>query len=171
MNIFLIGLPGSGKSTISKELSSSLGFNLIDTDDRIMEQEHATIEELFQSKGESYFRKCEQKLLHELVSQQNLIISTGGGLPCFFDNMEIINQHGISVFLNVPTDAIVERLWSHQNQNRPLLQGKTKDQLQEFLNTKLKERLPYYQKASITLTGRGIKTSDLVERLTSEKYI
>jgi shikimate kinase len=171
MNIFLVGLPGSGKSTISKELSSSLGFNLVDTDDKIIEQEESTIEEIFQNKGESYFRKCEQKLLHELISQQNLIVSTGGGLPCFFDNMEIINQSGISVFLNVPTNAIVDRLWSHQNQNRPLLQGKTKEQLQEFLTIKLEERLPYYKKASIILAGTGIQTSDLIDRLKAEKYI
>jgi shikimate kinase len=171
MNIFLVGLPGSGKSTISKELSKLLNLKLIDTDDKIIEAEKTTIEQIFHDKGEAYFRKCEQNLLHQLVDQQNLIISTGGGLPCFFDNMDLINKNGISVFLNVPTQSIADRLWSDENKNRPLIQGKTKEQLLEFLNLKLKERLPYYQKALIQLKGSTIKTSELIEKLKEEKYL
>src|ERR1700740_717154 len=100
MRLFLIGLPGSGKSTIGKELSRLLQLPLMDTDDEICKREKLTVEEIFTSKGEPYFRELEKNLLAELVQSYNGIVSTGGGLPCFFDNIEVITKNGVGVFLN-----------------------------------------------------------------------
>jgi shikimate kinase len=94
MKLFLIGLPGSGKSTLAKELSKKLKYPFTDTDELICKKEGSSIEEIFINKGENNFRKIESDILKELVrTNGNAIISTGGGTPCFFDNMEIINQH------------------------------------------------------------------------------
>src|SRR5688572_1061429 len=108
MKLFLVGLPGSGKSTIGKQLSNLLNLPLVDTDDLIIQKEKSTIEEIFKYHGENYFRELEKKTLHELIASDKLIISTGGGLPCFFDNMEVINKNGISIYLNVSPESITE---------------------------------------------------------------
>lgn len=171
MKIFLVGLPGSGKSTIAKRLSEILEFRLIDTDEEICQKEKSSIEDIFKYKGEDYFRECERKILNEIVSEDHLIVSTGGGLPCFFNNMKIINENGISIFLNVPPPVIADRLWVHENQNRPLIQGKTKEQLLEFLVLKLKERLAFYRQSKIELEGSEINAKEIVNRLRGENLI
>lgn len=165
MKLFLVGLPGSGKSTISKELSRLLQYPVYDTDDIICEKEQCSIERIFEEKGETYFREYEKKVLHELLALPDAIISTGGGLPCFYDNMDTINKNGISIFLDPEPEAITERLWAHENQNRPLLKGKTKESLLQFLHTKLAERLPYYSRATFSLEGNTITGEAIVELL------
>lgn len=171
MRIFLIGLPGSGKSTIGKSLSQLTNYRLMDTDEIICRQEGSSIETIFKNKGEDHFRKAEQRTLHNLLSQENIIVSTGGGLPCFFDNMEVINKNGISIFLNVPPDQIAERLWTVENQHRPMIQGKSKDQLLAFLNSKSEERFPYYKQAKFEFKGSHIQAEEILLKLKSENLI
>lgn len=171
MKIFLVGLPGSGKSTIAKTLSEMLECKLIDTDEEICKKENASIEDIFKNKGEDYFRECERKILNEIAPIDHLVISTGGGLPCFFDNMKVINEHGASVFLNVPPPVIAERLWIHEDHNRPMIQGKTKHQLLEFLLAKLKERIPFYEQSKITIEGTEISAKEVVNKLREENLI
>lgn len=164
--IFLIGLPGSGKTTIGKELSKKLGVPFMDTDEIICAEQEKTIEEIFNEKGENHFRELERKTLQELLrKKERFVISTGGGLPCFFDNMDQINQDGASVFLNVSPETITERLWSQRDANRPMIKGKTKEGLLEFLKGKLQERIPFYSKAKIIVSGENITSEEIEEKL------
>jgi shikimate kinase len=165
MKLFLIGLPGSGKSTLAKELSKKLSYSLIDTDQIICKKEGTTIEEIFNKKGENYFRKLESDTLKELVKTEHAVISTGGGTPCFFDNMEVINQKGLSIFLNIPIKDITKRLIESHDQNRPLIKGKNQEQIEKFLEEKLQERLPYYSKATVEFADPSVTADQIIEKL------
>lgn len=171
MRIFIVGLPGSGKSTIGKTLSLKTGYRFLDTDELIISKENQSIEDIFKNKGEDYFRKCEQQSLQEAIAGDNSVISTGGGLPCFFENMQVINNSGISIFLNVPPATIANRLWTTENQHRPLIKGKSKEQLLEFLYAKLGERLPFYKQSKLEFAGDTISADEILTKLRSEKLI
>jgi shikimate kinase len=165
MKLFLIGLPGSGKSTLAKELSKKLSYPLIDTDEIICKKEGCAIEEIFNKKGENYFRKLESDTLKELIKTERAVISTGGGTPCFFDNMEVINQNGLSIFLNIPIQDITKRLIESPEQNRPLIKGKNQEQIEKFLEEKLQERLPYYSKASVEFADSSVTADQIIEKV------
>lgn len=171
MKLFLVGLPGSGKTTIGKNLAFILNIPFIDTDEIICEREKTSIEEIFKMKGEEYFRLYEKNVLQELIQLPDFILSTGGGLPCFFDNMEVINKSGISIFLNVSPSIIGKRLWNTDNQNRPLLKGKTEESLLDYLELKHQERYPYYSKSKIVLQGDNLSAEMIIEALKSKKLI
>jgi shikimate kinase len=171
MKLFLVGLPGSGKSTIGKNLANILNIPFLDTDDFICERENTTIEEIFKIKGEGYFREYEKKVLQELIHLPEFILSTGGGLPCFFNNMEVINKSGVSIFLDVPPATICKRLWTTNNQNRPLLKGKTEESLLDYLIVKHQERLPYYSKSKVVLNGDQLDAERIIKELKSKKLI
>jgi shikimate kinase len=169
--IFLIGLPGSGKTTLGKELSQKLGIPFEDTDEIICRKEKKSIEHIFEESGEKYFRELEKKVIRELLQdKERSIVSTGGGLPCFYDNMEQINEHGLSIFLNVPPETITHRLWAQKHENRPMLKGKTKESLRDFLIEKLKERIPFYSKAKITFEGNSISSESILKKLKEGNY-
>jgi shikimate kinase len=170
MRLFLIGLPGSGKSTIGSDLSQLLGYTLIDTDEEICKKENSNIDDIFKTKGENYFREIERKTLNEVIQHDNSIISTGGGTPCFYDNMEIINKHGVSIFLNVPLEEISHRLLNHANKNRPLILGKSPEQLMDFLKDKIKERSPFYKKATLEFQEKKLSAKDIVSALKEKGY-
>jgi shikimate kinase len=165
MNLFLIGLPGSGKSTLGRELAALLNLRMIDTDEEIIKAESKTIEDIFKDSGEEYFRKSEQNILHLISENKQQLISTGGGIPCFFNNMEHINQKGISIFIDVPVEVIHKRLIDRRSQNRPMLEGKTDEEVLLFLRQKYEERFPYYSKATFTITGENIKVRDILTEL------
>jgi shikimate kinase len=165
MKIYLIGMPGSGKSTLGLMLAKSLGYLFIDTDEEIVKKEKRSIEEIFKKNGENYFRKIENETLVSLSQSDNAVISTGGGVPCFFNNMEIINTSGKSIFLNVPLEALHRRLTSDKSNVRPMVAGKSPQEVMEFISNKLTERIPFYSKAQITLTGPNITLEDLKEAL------
>lgn len=164
--IFLIGLPGSGKTTIGKELAKILNIPFQDTDDIICRQQGKTIDEIFNMQGESYFRELEREVLHELLTEnKSSIISTGGGLPCFFDNIDQINKKGTSIFLNVLPETIVQRLWNQEDHNRPMVKGKSKEELLKFLIEKSNERIQFYSKATLILEGDDISAEKIAGRL------
>ena len=171
MKIFLIGLPGSGKSTLGKKLSLELGYKFFDTDDEIIRLEKRTIEEIFANEGEVYFRKKENEILNHLLAEANAVISTGGGTPCFFDNIQVINNNGISIFLNIELDAVAGRLKKGKNNNRPMVAGKTDSELLEFLQNKHAERLPFYSKASIEIEDEKMSVGALVNLLKIKSLI
>ncbi|MBX9853497.1 MAG: shikimate kinase [Cytophagaceae bacterium] len=171
MIIFLIGLPGSGKTTLGKELCKTLHLKFIDTDDEICKKENSTIEKIFETKGENFFRSLEKETLAEVSSHSNVVISTGGGLPCFFDNMEKINEAGISIFINVSPEIITERLFAAEDQNRPMLKGKNKEQLLQFLKDKLKERLPFYSKAKVEFKNDKLTADDIISELKKRSLV
>jgi len=165
MNIYLIGMPGSGKSTLGKQLAESLNYSFVDMDKEIEASERKTINEIFAEDGEEEFRDIEQDMLHEVSTGKNLVISTGGGVPCFFDNMKFINRSGTSIFLNVSDKELIHRIL--KNSNRPLFLNKTNDEIKNELKMKLESRISFYSQAQVTVTGDNIQLSDILEQLNS----
>ena len=147
IRIFLTGYMGAGKTTLGKAFARELGVPFIDLDWYIEERYHKSIRELFTERGEASFRELERTMLHEVAEFEDVIISTGGGTPCFFDNMEYMNTHGQTVFLDVHLDVLFRRL-RVATQQRPILQGKTDEELRAFIAEALEKRTPYYSKAS-----------------------
>ena len=166
--IFLIGYMGAGKTTVGKVLSRQLGLSFIDLDHYIEGRYHKTVGQLFAEKGEDAFRDIERRMLREVAAFEDVLVSTGGGAPCFFDNMEFMNRTGKSVFLNVHPDVLCRRL-RIAIQQRPILQGRQDDELKEFIIQALEKRAPFYRQAQYIFDAdeledrRQIETS--VQRL------
>lgn len=168
MNVFLIGMMGSGKSTLGKALSRSLSMECIDLDVYLVEKEQLSISEIFESKGEAFFRERETFYLKELATRKDLIIATGGGAPCFNDNMELMNQLGETIFLDVPQNELFKRL-SGQKKGRPLLENKSDEELKTYISETLEKRRVFYEKAKFKLTKENIEVADLVKILNFQK--
>lgn len=152
--IFLVGMPGSGKSTLGKSLAGLLGLEFVDLDHEIEKSCTSTIGDIFAAKGEEVFRKIEQEQLMKSIHQRPaFLMATGGGTPCFFDNMEMMNSVGLVVFLNLPVEVLADRLNNKGLEQRPLLNTLKEDLLVEELMAKLKSRLPFYNHAHITIDG------------------
>jgi shikimate kinase len=151
-NIFLIGMPSSGKSTLGRQLAKSLGYEFIDLDARIETTEGKKIAEIFALDGEEYFRKVENQQLKKTQKDTKLIIATGGGVPCFYDGMEYIKNNGISIFLDVKPFMLVERMKVSKKNERPLFDLENKNLLAE-ITEKYNDRLKFYQQADITIEG------------------
>lgn len=162
--IFLIGFMGSGKTTHGRKLASHLKVDFIDLDEVFERQNKRTIANYFEVFGEEKFRQAESALLKNTVYPENAIISTGGGLPVFFDNLDWMKQHGKVVYLQVPPKVIAARL-SKAKTERPLLQHKTGKALLEFITAKLAEREPTYLKAQVVANGVGVTPRKLVDLL------
>lgn len=163
-NIFLIGLPSSGKTTLGKQLARHIRYRFVDTDVLIVKEEGMSINEIFKTKGEAYFREAEARILRAIRPDSKLIVATGGGMPCFHGNMEYIKANGISVFLNVRPEQIVDRMLRHEANDRPLYQ-KNDNQLLVNIQQKHKERLPIYSQADLVLEGENIHIRQLIEVL------
>ncbi|CAM4363828.1 shikimate kinase [Cytophagaceae bacterium 50C-KIRBA] len=153
-NIYLIGMPSSGKSTLGKELAKNLGFSFTDMDKLIETREQKTISEIFSNQGEAHFRELERKTLHGFQPDQSMVIATGGGVPCFFDNMDYMKKHGISIFLNVELNDLAKRLYKAQGNNRPLLdKSQSEEAVIATIKKTFEERLPFYKQADIQVDG------------------
>lgn len=146
VRIFLTGYMGAGKTTLGKAFARQMNIPFIDLDWYIEERFHKTVGELFAERGETGFRELERNLLHEVAEFENVVISTGGGAPCFFDNMEFMNRMGKTVFLDVHPDVLFRRL-RVAKQQRPILQGKQDDELKAFIVQALEKRAPFYRQA------------------------
>ncbi len=164
MIIFIIGFMGSGKSSTGKKLAEKLGYEFVDTDKRIVEKLGMSVNEIFDRLGEETFRKEESRLLKELVSGKNLVVSTGGGLPCHGDNMEIINRNGISVYLKASPEELYARLLSRKHK-RPLIRDLSDSELKTFIEEKLAVREPYYKMARHVMKGIDVRFEDLLRRV------
>lgn len=151
-NIFLIGMPSSGKSTLGRQLAKSLGYEFIDLDARIETTEGKKIAEIFTLNGEEYFRNVENQQLKKIQKDSKLIVATGGGVPCFYDGMEYIKNNGISIFLDVKPYMLVERMKVSKKNERPLFDLESKNLLEE-ITEKYNDRLKFYQQADITIEG------------------
>jgi len=160
MRMFLIGMPGSGKSTLGKQLAEALNTTFVDLDEEIEKHEKQTIPEIFNQHDEEYFRKVESSLLNQWAnSGKNFVMATGGGAPCFHDGMKIINESGKSIFVNVPISELISRAATASN--RPLLHG----DVEERLKTLYEKRLPIYRQATLTVSGKNIKVESILEKL------
>lgn len=146
IRIFLTGYMGAGKTTLGKAFARELNVSFIDLDWYIEERFHKSIGELFNSRGEASFRELERNMLYEVAEFDDVIISTGGGTPCFFDNMSYMNSQGKTVFLDVHPDVLFRRL-SVAKQQRPILQDKTDEELHSFIVDGLSKRASFYNQA------------------------
>jgi shikimate kinase len=159
--IFLIGYMGSGKTTIGKLLAKQLGFTFLDMDAYIEEKYFKTISQIFATHGETYFREIERKCLHEVALFENTVIATGGGTPCFYDNMEVMNTAGTTVYLKYSAEELANRLSSAANK-RPLIAEKKGDELLEFISKTLLTREVFYNKAQHLIFGTE---AEIIQRI------
>lgn len=144
--IIIIGYMGAGKTTVGKALAKELGIMFYDLDWYIETRMHKTVKQIFDESGEDGFRQIEHNMLHEVAEFENIVLSCGGGTPCFFDNMDYMNQLGETVYLK----ASPETLYAHLKMGkgvRPLLLNKTPEEIQVFIREQLQKREPFYEKA------------------------
>ena len=152
---------GSGKSTIGKKLASLLGWSFIDLDTKIEEESGKTIPELFNQFGEDHFRKIEASCLQSLITLKNTVISTGGGTPCFGDNMDLMLQTGLTIYLKLTPAQLKKRL-SGSHGERPLIKEIGESDLLGYIEGKLTERECWYKRAGIIIEGFNINKTDLL---------
>ncbi|RZA03799.1 MAG: shikimate kinase [Sphingobacteriaceae bacterium] len=164
MNIFLIGFMGCGKTTWGKKLAAHLGYEFIDLDHLLQDKVGSTIAEYFAAHGEDAFRKLESSLLKETDYPENTIVSTGGGLPCFFDNLQWMNTYGKTLYIKLSPKTLAERL-ENSKTIRPVLQGKKGDELVAFITEKLAEREDYYLQATHSINGIDLSVEKMAEVL------
>ena len=152
---------GAGKTTAARRLANRLGWEVVDTDDMFEEKYKISVCDFFSKYDEALYRKLESEVLKSTESLTNVVVSTGGGTACYFDNIDWMNQHGLTVFLRISEKAVVDRL-VHAKRKRPLAIGKSEEELTDFVARHYTSRLPFYEKAQIT-----VKSEDLdIERLT-----
>lgn len=164
MRIFLIGFMGSGKTTWSKIIGEKLAIPSFDLDDLIEKRANLKINDIFDSKGEKYFRKVEAVCLRELHVLDHFILACGGGTPCFYDNMMVMNSLGTTIWLNTPKEVMATRLMEEAGQ-RPLIKGMSAEKLHEFIEDKLEERLQFYNQARIIIDPSESSPEDLIRQL------
>lgn len=165
MKIFLIGFMGSGKTHWGKLLAEKLQLTFFDLDTVITEKENKTISDIFADKGEEYFRYKEKDVLEELVKEnENFILSSGGGTPCFFNNIKFMKKNGRVVWLNTSVEILKQRLLK-ERMSRPLIRNIGEDQLKAYIIRKLGERKMYYEQADVMVNEEGILLQPLIELL------
>ncbi len=164
MLFYLVGFMGVGKSTCGKKLASRLDYDFVDLDAYIENKHKHTVSSIFNILGEEGFRKIERYALQEISQLQNTIVATGGGTPCFFDNMEVINRTGTSVYLYLNDRALLSRLRGSK-QRRPLIKDKTDEQLSEYIIKTLNEREVFYIQSAIKVDMITSHFSDIYNKL------
>ncbi|OPZ32235.1 MAG: Shikimate kinase [Bacteroidetes bacterium ADurb.BinA174] len=165
--IYLIGYMGVGKTTVGKKLAKLLDIGFIDLDKFIESKYYKTVPELFIERGESEFRLIEQKTLKEVSEIENVVISTGGGTPCFFDNVELMNQTGITVYIQAEPEELAARLRTSKTV-RPIVSGKAKEELYSFISNHLSERERFYTQAQIIYKTNHLVTKEDVHLTVDE---
>jgi len=153
--VFLIGFMGCGKSTLGRYLARSLGWRFIDLDHFFEEKFRTTIPLFFKEFGEKGFRDAERSVLHDMKDIKKAVVATGGGAPCFFDNIDFMNDHGITVYMKLTPEILAKRL-TESKTVRPLVHEKTGDELISYIREKLAEREPFYNKAQIIVDAEAV---------------
>lgn len=168
IKVVLVGLPGSGKSTFGKYLAQLLKLPYYDLDQLIEEQIEMKISDIFIRFGESKFRSFESETLSWVLQKnESFVLATGGGCPCFNENMELINNKGVSVYLDVPLEQISNRLGGSKIQNRPMFQGLNSVEMLYKLKSLLRLRAHFYEQSKIKLSGENFSAELLVSELIS----
>lgn len=167
-SIALLGFMGCGKSTVAKRLAEIVGYDFIDLDTIIEKKNNKTTPEIFAEGGEDLFRKKEREALEDVIKFQICIIATGGGAPCFFDNMELINRYSRSIYIKCSVDTLISRL-STSRTERPLIKGKSRSELKSLIEEMITAREPYYSKADIIIDSDNMETAkDVAEAIQQE---
>ncbi len=155
MLVFLVGFSGSGKTFWGEKWAEAFALQYYDLDEYIAEEQDQTVSEIFEKKGEMYFRKLEKEALEKFLDRENMIVSCGGGVPCFFDNMEKMNNAGTTLYLKADAEFLYERLILEM-EKRPLLSRIPPAEVFDFIKNKLSEREPFYNKAKITVDATSL---------------
>ena len=162
--IYLIGFMGSGKSTFGKKLAKELALPFIDLDKEIEVKANCSITDIFKYLGEDTFRKMESDTLHELSDREEFVMATGGGTPCYFNNIEHINNNGTSIYIELDIQSIYNRLSQAKN-IRPTIKDKKEEELLQFIKEKIEERKPIYEKADLIINGLSVNLKEVVSKL------
>ena len=160
--IILVGYMGSGKTTVGKALSKETGMMFYDLDWYIESRMRKSVSQIFAERGEEGFRKIEYNMLHEVAEFEDVIISCGGGTPCFFDNMDYLNQQGDVIYLKATPETLYKHLLMAKIE-RPLLKGKSSEELIAYITEHLKERSPFYEKARHILDVNVLDEYDKIQ--------
>lgn len=155
---------GSGKSKVAESLAKILDLPVVHTDQLVEEAEGKSISEIFKTSGQEHFRELEKNVLHSLSEKDDLVISTGGGLPCYFDNMDQMNAMGITVYLEANPGLLFHRLSSNRA-GRPLIEDLNDVELMEQISGHLAVRSPYYKKAQIIINAASVNVKTLAETI------
>jgi|KBSMisStandDraft_5_1062788.scaffolds.fasta_scaffold618461_3 shikimate kinase len=164
LRLFLIGMMGTGKSYWAQRIAASKNIDWMDLDAQIEKEALMTIKEIFETQGEIYFRNKEKEALHQLTSFKNIVIATGGGTPCFHDNMKWMNKHGITIWIDEPIEVLAERL-KKEKAHRPLIKDLNDEELLHFLSIKLSERSIFYSQCQHHLQAGTISAHSFAEIL------
>ncbi|HKG05456.1 MAG TPA: shikimate kinase [Pedobacter sp.] len=167
MKVFLIGFMGCGKSTMGRKLARKLDYVFIDLDHEVEGAAGMSVGDYFTANGEDAFRQLESRTLKEFSYPVNCIVATGGGAPCFFDNMDWMNSNGLAIYIHMTPQALAKRL-ENGKEKRPLLRGLDEAGMVAFITAKLAERSLFYNQASRTVEGVSLTTDTLIELLASQ---
>lgn len=162
--IYIVGYMGAGKTTAARRLAQRMGWEVVDTDALFEEKYKISVNDFFNKYDEPLYRKLESEVLKATESLDHVVVSTGGGTACFFDNMDWMNQHGLTVFLRISPQAAVDRV-IHSRHKRPLVEGKSEEELTEFVNQHYASRLPFYEQACITAKSEDFDIESLMEAI------
>lgn len=162
--IYIVGYMGAGKTTAARRLAQRMGWEVVDTDALFEEKYKISVNDFFNKYDEPLYRKLESEVLKATESLDHVVVSTGGGTACFFDNMDWMNQHGLTVFLRISPQAAVDRV-IHSRHKRPLVEGKSEEELTEFVNQHYASRLPFYEQARITAKSENFDIESLMEAI------
>ena len=171
--IFLTGYMASGKSSTGEKLANQLNYEFIDLDKFVEQEYKMTIPEIFSSKGEKEFRAMEHNALKKVIEKENTVIACGGGTPCYYNNMDLMNNNGTTVYLKLSVDSLVNRLMTAK-EKRPLILNKDEKQLREFVNRQLEKREDVYHQAQYTVKAKDLNVNELasfVKEQITEKVI
>lgn len=158
--IYIIGYMGAGKSGVAKRLAARIGWQSCDTDSMFEEKYRITINDFFAKYGQDLFRKLESEILHSTAQMDNVVVATGGGTPCFFDNMDFMNNNGLTVFLSMSAKSAAIRL-SQTRKKRPLTKGLSGDELLHFVEQQYEQRLPFYTQAQMTFKAEDCDVENM----------
>lgn len=165
MKIYLIGFMGSGKTYWGRQLSEKLGIPFFDLDEEVVRAEKKSINEIFASYGEEYFRLKEKGMLQDITERnQTFVLACGGGSPCYFNNIDYMNQSGTTVWINTPLPALFDRLLKERDQ-RPLLKNLSDEQMKAFIIRKFADRKIYYEQAQVLIDEDDISLDHFIERI------
>ncbi len=165
MRLFIVGFMGAGKTTIGRRLARKLDYQFIDLDELFEQKFHYSIANFFDHFGEEKFREIEHELLKQTIQENdNVIISTGGGTPCFYTNMDIMNEHGLTLYIKMHKDSLKHRLL-RSKRRRPVLPGLKEDEMELFINKLMDCRGPIYEQAQLTVKGEDLKIEAIVSLL------
>lgn len=157
---FLTGYMGSGKSTVGEKLAAKLKYDFIDLDKLIESDYKQSIPEIFATKGEKEFRAMEHNTLKRVIEKNNVVVACGGGTPCYYDNMELMSNNGVTVYIKMSVDALADRL-TNAKEKRPLIENKTPAELRSFIKRQLEKREDIYHKAQYTVKGKDLNVDEL----------